>query len=76
MIPYFLGNISAKTYRNRIVYAKIIASRRWDVFLRHGLVAVYLQVSSATYRSITVILALRCLIGTDLRNFETMYGKR
>jgi len=32
MIPYFLGNISAKNYRNRIVHAKIIASHRWDVF--------------------------------------------
>jgi len=32
MIPYFLGNISAKNYRNRIVYAKIIASQMWDVF--------------------------------------------
>jgi len=33
MIPYFLRKISAKNYRNQIVYAKIIASRRWDVFL-------------------------------------------
>jgi len=32
MIPYFLSNISAKNYRNRIVYVKITASRRWDVF--------------------------------------------
>ena len=32
MIPYFLGNISAKHYRNRIVYAKTIASQRWNVF--------------------------------------------
>ena len=32
MISYFLGNTSAKNYRNRIVYVKIIASRRWDVF--------------------------------------------
>jgi len=32
MISYFLSNISAKNYRNRIVYVKIIASRRWEVF--------------------------------------------
>jgi len=32
MIPHFLSNISAKNYRNRIVYAKIIASQTWDVF--------------------------------------------
>jgi len=38
MIPYFRSNISAKNYRNRIVHFKIIASRRWDVFLRRGVV--------------------------------------
>ena len=32
MIPDFLSNISAKNYRNRIMYVKIIASRRWEVF--------------------------------------------
>jgi len=34
MISYFLGNICAKNYHNRIMYVKIIASRTWDVF-RH-----------------------------------------
>jgi len=32
MISYFLSNISAKNYGNRIVYVKIIASQRWGVF--------------------------------------------
>jgi len=32
MISYFLSNTSSKNYRNRIVYVKITASRRWDVF--------------------------------------------
>jgi len=32
LISYFLSNTSAKNYRNRIVYVKIIASRMWDVF--------------------------------------------
>jgi len=34
MIPYFLSNISAKNYSNRIVYVKIklIASRGWNFF--------------------------------------------
>jgi len=36
MILYFPGNISAKNYHNRIVYVKIIARRRWDVFVRHS----------------------------------------
>jgi len=38
MILYFLSNIPAKNYRNRIVYAKIIATRRWDVFWRHRVI--------------------------------------
>jgi len=32
LIAYFLGNASAKNYRNRTVHVKIIASQRWDVF--------------------------------------------
>jgi len=32
LISYFLTNTSAKNYRNRIVYIKIIVSQRWDVF--------------------------------------------
>jgi len=32
LIAYFLGNIFAKNCCNRSAYAKIIASRRWDVF--------------------------------------------
>jgi len=31
-IVWFLGNTSVKNYRNRMVYVKIIASQRWDVF--------------------------------------------
>ena len=33
LISYFLSKTSAKNYRNRIVYVKIIACQRWDVFL-------------------------------------------
>jgi len=32
LISYFLSNTSAKNYHNGIVYVKIIASQRWDVF--------------------------------------------
>jgi len=32
LISYFLRNISAKNYRNRIAYVKIIARQRWEVF--------------------------------------------
>ena len=35
LISYFLSNTSAKNYRNRIVYVKIIASLR-GTFLRHS----------------------------------------
>jgi len=51
MIPDFLCKISAKNYRNRIVYAKIIASQRWDVFLRHG---VELLGSVVGYSTVTL----------------------
>ena len=37
-ISYFLSNTSAKNYHNWIVCVKIIASQRWDVFLRHGVI--------------------------------------
>ena len=32
MISYFRSNTFAKNYCNWIVYVKIIASQRWDVF--------------------------------------------
>jgi len=32
LISYLLSNTSAKNYRNRIVYVKIIASQMWDLF--------------------------------------------
>jgi len=33
LISYFLSNTSAKSYRDRIMYVKIIGSQRWDVFM-------------------------------------------
>jgi len=44
MILHFPSNISAKNYRNRIVYVNIIASRRWDVFW--DTVYIYTRISS------------------------------
>jgi len=35
LIAYFIGNISAKKYQNPFMCVKVIASQRWDVFLRH-----------------------------------------
>ena len=32
LIAYFIGNISAKKYRNPFMCVKVIASQRWDVF--------------------------------------------
>ena len=32
LISYFISNTSAKNYRSPIMYVKIIASHRWDVF--------------------------------------------
>ena len=36
LIAYFIGIISAKKYQNPFMCVKVIASQRWDVFLRHG----------------------------------------
>jgi len=38
MIPYFLCNISAKNYRNRIVYMSRLYQMESGTFLRHGVV--------------------------------------
>jgi len=38
LTAYFLDKICAKNSRNRTMYVKIIASQRWDVFLRHSVV--------------------------------------
>jgi len=36
LIAYFIGSISAKKYQNPFMCVKVIASHRWNVFLRHG----------------------------------------
>jgi len=38
LIAYFIGNISSKKYQNLFLCVKVIASHRWDVFWRHGVV--------------------------------------
>jgi len=40
LTAYFIGNIYAKKYQNLFMCAKVIASQRWDVFLRHGAVII------------------------------------
>ena len=37
LIAYFIGSISVKKYQNPFTRVKVIASQRWDVFLRHDL---------------------------------------
>jgi len=39
LIAYFIGSTSAKKYQNPSTCVKVIACQRWDVFLRHGVVA-------------------------------------
>jgi len=52
LISYFLSNTSVKHYRNRVVYVKIIASRRWDVFLRHSVVLNVVVTMNCHYGSV------------------------
>jgi len=49
MILYFPSNISAKNYCNQIVYVNIIASRRWDVFLRNGVILAWVELDDHVY---------------------------
>ena len=39
LIADFIGNISAKKYQNPFMCVKVIASQRWHVFLRHGVLS-------------------------------------
>jgi len=41
LIAYFIGNISAQKFQNPFTCIKVIASQRWDLFLRHGVDAAY-----------------------------------
>jgi len=42
LIAYFLSNVFAKNCCNWTMYVNIIASQRWDVFLRHSVVSNYM----------------------------------
>jgi len=41
-VAYFISNVSAKKYQNPFMWVKVIASRRWDVFLRHGVYYLFM----------------------------------
>ena len=47
LIAYFIGNISAKEYQNPFMCIKVIASQRWDVFLRHGVLTCAQKLTSS-----------------------------
>jgi len=36
LIACFIANISVKKYQNPLMCIRVVASQRWDVFLRHG----------------------------------------
>ena len=59
LISYFLSNTSAKNYRNRIVWVKIIARQRWDIFVRH--VHTMIRIDAACcYRPSSVVCRSVC----------------
>jgi len=41
LIAYFIRNISANKYQNPFTRVKVIASQRWDAFVRHSVVLRY-----------------------------------
>jgi len=57
LIAYVIGNIYAKKYQNPFMCIKVIASQRWDVFLRHG--AVQLLLNNLTeYWSLLILVKI------------------
>jgi len=65
LIAYFIGNISAKKYGNPFMCVKVIASQRWDVFLRHGVNSLWLS-----YLPVYTVKHTEC----HLRLLTTEYG--
>jgi len=49
LIAYFIGNISAKKYQILFTRVKVIASQRWDVFMRHGVHASNNKANQESY---------------------------
>jgi len=52
----------AKKYQNPLTYVKVIASQRWDVFLRHSvdLVSVKLSVEAVVMMVVLAAVLLMC----------------
>jgi len=40
LTAYFAENLSAKYYKNRLMYVEVIARRRWNVFLGHSVLRI------------------------------------
>jgi len=55
LIAYFIGNISAQKYQNPLRCLKVIASQRWDVFLRHGVLLVRCLSVCLSVLSVTLV---------------------
>ena len=78
LFAYFLCNICAKNCRNWTVYVKIIASQRWDVFLRCPTLLQRLEVNhpfifQETVKWMQVFLGWAIIIsGLVLRDDEHM----
>ena len=64
LISYFLSNTSAKNYRNRVMYVKIIASQRWGVFWD----TVYIQLQQIPRLNSRQV----CLSRSAIRHFHKL----
>jgi len=76
LISYFLSNTSAKNYCNWIMYVKIIASQRWDVFwgtvycnlcnsISHLVSAKWPTVTAPSYTISEILSLLQCVTNYD-----------
>jgi len=64
LIAYFIGNISAKKISKFVQCIRVIASQRWDVFLRHS---VYRYACSTRYEALATCewILLMAFLFTD-----------
>jgi len=76
LISYFLSNTFAKNYRNRIVYVKITASQRWDVFKTHSVCAMRFRVKRfpTVYKAVRLNALTSCVAFIALSAYKRTHA--
>ena len=76
LISCFLSNTFAKNYRNRIVYVKITASQRWDVFKTHSVCAMRFRVKRfpTVYKAVRLNALTSCVAFIALSAYKRTHA--